>query len=683
MLAVVVLGKVIYLQVVEGEQWRVREEQLTNKEREIEANRGNILASDGRKLACSVPSYRLYMDMMAHGLKDEVFNADIDSLSICLANFFKDQPASVYKRNLINARRKGRRYYRIHSRRISFTELKVVKEFPIFRLGKNVGGFIPEQLDRRKQPFGLLASRTIGKLYGEKEKGGMVGLERAYNDALKGKNGVNTFTRISGKWVPEEVLPPQNGHDLLTTIDIEFQDVAESALRKQLIKHNAHHGTAVLMEVATGEIKAIANLGRVSAGVYTEKYNYAIGEAAEPGSTFKLASVMAALEDGLISLDDTIKTGNGVCKFYDRTMRDSHEGGYGTITHRQVFEKSSNVGISKMIVASYKSNPKRFVDRLYSMGLNKKIGIEIKGEGEPMIKYPGSKFWSGVTLPWMSIGYEVKLTPLQTLAFYNAVANNGKMVKPYFVKGIYHHGELIQSFEPIILNPSICSLSTIEKVHELLMGVVENGTARNIKNSNYKIAGKTGTAQIAKGSQGYKSGSGVEYQASFAGYFPADRPKYSCIVVVTGPSNNVYYGNIVAGSVFREISDRVYATSFDVLEERVERGPDSGVLPYSKGGKKEDLADVFNVLKVSVEGEDVNADWISTTAQEHKVKYSRKSFPKGLIPNVKGMGAKDAVALLENMGLKVVVSGRGRVTEQSIMPGSRIQKGARIVLKFG
>jgi cell division protein FtsI (penicillin-binding protein 3) len=682
-LAVVVLGKVIYLQVVEGEQWHAREEQLTNKERDIEANRGNILASDGRKLACSVPSYRLYMDMMAHGLKDEVFNKNVDSLSICLANFFKDQHASVYKRNLINARQKGKRYYRVHGRRISFTELKVVKEFPIFRLGKNVGGFIPEQLDRRKLPFGLLASRTIGKLYGEKEKGGMVGLERAYNDALKGKNGVNTFTRISGRWVPEEVLPPQNGHDLLTTIDIEIQDVAESALRKQLIKHNADHGTAVLMEVATGEIKAIANLGRVSSGIYTEKYNYAIGEAAEPGSTFKLASVMAALEDGLINLDDSIKTGNGECKFYDRTMRDSHEGGYGTITHRQVFEKSSNVGISKMIVAKYKTNPKRFVDRLYSMGLNKKLGVEIKGEGEPVIKYPGSKFWSGVTLPWMSIGYEVKLTPLQILTFYNAVANNGIMVKPYLVKGIYHHGELMQSFKPVVLNPSICSLSTIEKVHELLMGVVANGTARNIKNNNYKIAGKTGTAQIAKGSQGYKSGSGVEYQASFVGYFPADRPKYSCIVVVYGPSNNVYYGNIVAGSVFREISDRVYATSFDVLEERVERIPDKGVLPYSKGGKKEDLASVFNTLNVSIEGDDVKADWISTMAQEHKVKYSRKSFPKGLIPNVKGMGAKDAVALLENMGLKVIVSGRGRVTEQSIMPGSRIHKGARIVLKFG
>ncbi|TLX77450.1 PASTA domain-containing protein [Labilibacter sediminis] len=682
-LAVVVFGKVVYLQVVEGEEWRSKEAKLTSKEREIEANRGNILASDGRKLACSVPSYRLYMDLMAHGLKDEIFNANVDSLGICLSKFFKDKSASAYKRSLVDARQKGKRYYRIHRRRISYTELKEVKKFPIFRLGKNVGGFIPEQIDQRKQPFGILASRTIGKLYEEKEKGGMVGLERAYNEVLKGKNGVNTFTRISGRWVPEEVMPPKNGNDILTSLDIEIQDVAESSLRQQLIKHNAHHGIAILMEVQTGEIKAIANLHRRSAGVYIEDYfNYAIGEASEPGSVFKLASVMVALEDGMINLDDSIETGNGVCKFYDRTMRDSHLGGYGIITHRQVFEKSSNVGISKMVVEHYKSNPKKFVDRLYSMGLNKKNGLEIKGEDDPMIKYPNSKSWSGVTLPWMSIGYEVKMTPLQTLTFYNAVANNGKTMKPFFVKGVYRHGELVESYEPKVLNPSICSLSTIDKVHELLVGVVENGTAKNIKNSNYKIAGKTGTAQIAKGKDGYKKG-GVEYQASFVGYFPADRPKYSCIVVVNGPSNNVYYGNLVAGTVFKDIADRVYASGFDMLKERVKENPTSGVMPYSKGGTKEDLATVFEKLQVTVDGQEVESNWISTTAQEHKVNFKRKSFAEGLVPSVRGLGAKDAVCLLENMGLKVIVSGRGKVVQQSIAAGSRIKSGTRIIIKLG
>ncbi len=683
-LAIVVFGKVIFLQVVQGEKWRSMEQVMTSKEREIEANRGNILACDGRKLACSVPSYRLYMDMMAHGLTDDIFNENIDSLSLCLSSFFKDKSTSAYKRDLTKARQQHKRYYRINRRRISFTELKKVKEFPIFRLGKNKGGFLPEMLDQRKLPFGILASRTIGKLYEEKEKGGMIGLERAYDNVLKGKNGVSTFTRISGHWVPEEVMPPQNGNDILTSIDIEIQDVAENSLKQQLIKHNADHGSAILMEVQTGEIKAIVNLYRKSPGNYVEDYfNYAIGEATEPGSTFKLVSMMVALEDGLLNLDDSIDTGNGMLKFYDRTMRDSHHGGYGKLTYRQVFEKSSNVGVSKMIVDRYKSNPKKFIDRIYSMGLNQKNGLEIKGEGEPFIKYPGSETWSGVSLPWISIGYESKLTPLQTLTFYNAVANNGKMVKPHFVKGIYRHGDLVESIEPTVVNPSICSLSTIEKVHELLVGVVEHGTARNLKNDNYKIAGKTGTAQIAKGSGGYKGGSGVEYQASFAGYFPADRPKYSCIVVVNGPSNNVYYGNVVAGTVFKDIADRVYATSLDMADERVEKLPDSGVLPYSKGGTKQDLQTIFETLNVTIEGEDVESDWISTQAQEHKVDFSRKTFASGLVPNVKGMGAKDAVALLENMGLKVIVSGRGRVIEQSVNAGSRISKGSRIFIKLG
>jgi cell division protein FtsI (penicillin-binding protein 3) len=683
-LAIFVFGKVVYLQVVEGEKWRRLQQDMTSQEREVEANRGNILASDGRKLACSVPSYRLYMDMMAHGLTDEIFNSKVDSLSMCLAEFFKDKSALAYKKSLLRARQQEKRYYCINRKRISFTELKKAKQFPIFRLGKNKGGFLPEMLDQRKLPFGILASRSIGKLYEEKEKGGMVGLERAYNNVLKGKNGVNTYTRISGHWVPEEVMPPQNGNDIMTSIDIEIQDVAESSLKQQLVKHNAHHGVAVLMEVETGEIKAIVNLHRQSQGNYVEDYfNYAIGEATEPGSTFKLASVMVALEDGVINLDDSIDTGNGVCKFYDRTMRDSHHGGFGVITNRQAFEFSSNVGISKMIVEHYKSNPKKFIDRIYSMGLNKKNGLQIKGEGEPFIKYPGSETWSGVSLPWISIGYESKLTPLQILTFYNAVANNGKMVKPHFVKGIYRHGELVQSFEPEVLNPSICSMSTIEKVHDLLMGVVEKGTAKNLKNENYKIAGKTGTAQIAKGAKGYKGGSGVEYQASFVGYFPADRPKYSCIVVVNGPSNNVYYGNVVAGKVFKDIADRVYATSPEMLDERVEKVPDSGVLPYSKGGTKEDLLTIFENMHVPVEGLEVESKWISTSAQEFKVNLSRKTFANGLVPNVRGLGAKDAVSLLENMGLQVIVSGRGKVVEQSIAAGSRINKGARIIIKLG
>ncbi len=682
--AISVVGKVIYLQLAEGEKWSAKEAELTDRQKSIEANRGNILASDGRKLACSVPSYRLYMDMKANGLTDEVFSRDVDSLALCLSQFFKDYSVSEYKQRLVKARKEGRRYYRINRRRVSYTELKEIKDYPIFRLGKNKGGFLPEQIDRRKLPFGMLASRTIGKLYEEKEKGGMLGLERAYNNELKGKNGVSTYARISGRWVPEEVLPPQNGKDIQTSIDIEIQDVAENSLMQQMKKYDGDHGVAILMEVETGKIKAIVNLFRRSPGDYIEdNFNYAIGESTEPGSTFKLASFIAALEDGYINLEDSIDTGNGVQRYYDRNMRDSHSGGYGKLTYRQVFEKSSNVGTSKMIVENYKSNPKRFVDRLYSMGLNKPNGLEIKGEGVPSIKYPGSKTWSGVSLPWMSIGYEVQLTPLQILTFYNAVANNGKMMKPYFVTGIYEHGVLKKEIEPTVLNPSICSLSTIEKVHSLLVGVVDHGTARNIKTDNYVIAGKTGTAQVAKGASGYKTGSGVEYQASFCGYFPANRPKYSCIVVVKGLSSKGYYGNVVAGSVFREISDRVYATGFDMMDEKVEEIPDKGVLPYSKGGTKQELLAVLKPINVPVNGEDLTSEWISTTAQEYKIDFNKKSFVNGLVPNVIGLGAKDAVAILENMGMHVIVSGRGRVTDQSITAGSRISKGKRIMLKLG
>ncbi|WP_430813036.1 penicillin-binding protein [Carboxylicivirga sp. RSCT41] len=680
-LAVVILGKALYLRVVEGNKWEEVVEEHNNKDIVIDANRGDILASDYRKLACSVPTYRIYMDMLAHGLTDEVFNANIDSLSLLLSRFYGDRSKASFKSGLKRARAEGKRYYRVHPRRISFTELKKVKEFPIFRLGANKGGFIPKKYENRKLPFGELASRTVGSLYAEKDLGGRFGLEMAYNTSLKGVAGVSTRTRVSGNWVVEEQIEPVDGHDIVTTIDIGLQDVAESALLQQLQKHQADHGCAVLMEVATGKIRAIANLGQTTTGHYSEKYNYAIGEATEPGSTFKLASMIVALEDGVVQLGDSIETGNGRCRFYDRIMTDSHHGGYGTLSVKEVFEKSSNVGISKIIFDNYRDNPRRYVDRLYSMNLKESLGIEIKGEGRPVMKYPGEKDWWGTTLPWMSIGYEIQQTPLQVLTFYNAVANNGKMVKPMFVEEIQHHGETILEMKPTVINPSICSLETIEKVHKMLVGVVEAGTARNIKSKRYQIAGKTGTAQISNEKTSYKD---KKHQASFVGYFPADRPLYSCIVVVNAPSNNVYYANVVAGSVFKEISDRVYAQSYNHSDVETEHE----VLlaehqPYSKGGKKDELVKVLTDVGVMVQGQEVESEWISTSAREHDISLRSKSFPVGIVPNVKGMGAKDAVAILENMGLKVVLSGVGRVKQQSMTAGQNYRKGSTIYLKMG
>ncbi len=681
LLAVVILGKALYLRIVEGDKYEELVEEHTNKDIVIDANRGDILAADYRKLACSVPTYRIHMDMRANGLTDEVFNASIDSLSLLLSRFYGDRSQNSFKSSLKKARAEGKRYYMVHPRRISFTELKRLKEFPIFRLGANKGGFIARKYENRKLPFGELAARTVGSLYAEKDLGGRFGLEMAYNTVLRGVPGVSTRTRVSGNWVDEEQIEPVDGHDVVTTIDIGLQDVAENALLQQLQAHKADHGCAILMEVATGKIRAIANLGQANNGRYVEDYNYAIGEATEPGSTFKLASMIVALEDGVVKLTDSIETGKGYCYFYDRRMNDSHHGGYGTLSVKEVFEKSSNVGISKIIFDNYRDDPRRYVDRLYSMNLKEPLGIEIKGEGMPSIKYPGEKTWWGTTLPWMSIGYEIQQTPLQILTFYNAVANNGKMVKPMFVESIQHHGEVIKEIEPTVLNPSICSLETIEKVHEMLVGVVERGTARNIKSDRYQIAGKTGTAQISNEKTAY---SDKKHQASFVGYFPADRPLYTCIVVVNAPSNNVYYANVVAGSVFKEIADRVYAQSFqhsDVQSDYVIEI--SKYQPYSKGGKKEDLLAVFNEVGVSVDGQELNSEWISASALEHEVSLKAKSFPEGIVPNVRGMGAKDAVMILENMGLKVSLKGVGSVREQSIKAGQNFRKGATIYLRLG
>lgn len=682
-LALWIVAELVLLKVFDVNNWKDKARQVETSNAIVEANRGDILDEKGRKLACSVPSYRLYIDMLAEGLTDHIFNQHVDSLSIQLSRFFRDKSPAVYKRDLQTARQQGRRYYMINPRRISFTELQKVSNFSLLRLGRNNSGFIPEQYDQRKLPFGSLASRTIGKLYGESSKGGMIGLERAFDEPLKGTNGLSSMKRISGRWIPEVVVPPVEGLDLVTHLDIAIQDVAEHALRKQLIRQDAHHGVAILMEVKTGAVKAIVNLHRQGKGVYVEDhFNYAIGENAEPGSTFKLFAIMAALEDGVLRLTDSIDTGNGAFRFHDRIMRDSHPGGYGWLSVKEVFEKSSNVGISQLIDKHYKSNPRKFVDRLYSMGLNKPLGIEIKGEGNPVVKYPGDGTWSGVTLPWMSIGYEVQMSPLHTLAFYNAVANRGKLVRPTFAKGLSRNGKMVERFPVDVINSSICSRSTIETVHRLLVGVVENGTATNIRNEKYSIAGKTGTAQVAKGTQGYKSG-GVEYQASFVGYFPADQPRYSCIVVVNAPSNNVYYGNIVAGSVFREIADRVYASDLQMNRKKIaEEYMANGVFPYSKGGTHDDLMMVYGELGFPVGEKNVNTEWVSTQASESGIGLKPKPIPKGVVPSVIGMGARDAVSILENLGLHVQIQGVGRVTSQSLKAGTAYRSGNTVFLKL-
>lgn len=678
-----IIIKMIYIQFVEGKDLRSRAELISYKKKVVEPSRGDVCATDGRVLSTSVPYFEIRMDLLAGGLTDEVFAANVDSLAICLSNLFRNKSWYAYRSELKNARKfdKSRRFYKIGPRKVNYVELQQVRKFPLFRLPGNRGGFIPVQSYQRILTHGSMASRTIGNV---NEGGAEVGIEGAFNYALKGKEGSMVMQRKPGNvWVEvksTKEVETEDGVDVITAIDVDIQDVAEVALRRSLSRHGADHGCAVLMEVETGDIKAISNLKRREDGSYSEEYNYAIGEATEPGSTLKIATLIALLEDGYINLDDTVNTGDGQFKIYDRIITDSRKGGHGRIPIKEAVEVSSNIAMVKLVNKYYKGKEKSYVDRLCAMRLNHQLQLQIPGEAQPYIKYPGEKFWSGMSLPMMSMGYEMRLTPLQTLVIYNAIANGGKMVRPRFVKSLKRHGQTIQTFPTEVIVSSICSRSTIKKVNETLTGVVENGTAKNLQNSNYQIAGKTGTAQLARGSAGYKHQGVVSYQASFVGYFPADNPKYSCIVVVNSPSNSVYYGNVVAGPVFKEIADKVYATNpewFSTIDR-------SGVadMPQGKNGRATDLFQVLDELDIPYSDKVNGAVWAAPKRTENEVEVRKLEVARNLIPNVVGMGLKDALFLLENSGVRVRFSGYGAVRSQSVQPGTRAVRGAVVFLEM-
>lgn len=682
--AVMIVGKLIYIQFAEGSMWQEKASRMTIRDITIEPNRGDIYAAGNRLLATSMPYYEIRMDLRAAGLTDRLFNNNIDSLSVALAAMFRDKSTAAYKNELIRARQEWKRFHLIR-RRVSFDQLKEIKKFPLFRYGQNTGGLIVIQDNQRIQPHGNLASRTIG--YTTKgTSGNVVGIEGAYDHHLRGVAGLKLMQRISGNaWMPvndRNEVDPRDGIDVVTTIDVDIQDVATNALLRQLMTHRAHHGTAILMEVQTGEIKAIANLQRNSRGGYSETYNYALGESTEPGSTFKLMSLVVAMEDGYVSLEDSIDTGKGEVFFYDQRIADARQGGYGKLSVREVFELSSNVGVSKIIDRFYRGREQEFINRLYRMKLNEKTGVEIRGEGTPDIKYPGDNLWSGISLPMMSIGYEVRMTPLQILTFYNAIANNGKMVRPKFVTALKYHGEPIERFPTQVINPSVCSPGTVKSARKMLEGVVESGTAMNLRNANYRIAGKTGTAQIANEKYGYKMNSLVSHQASFVGYFPADNPRYSCIVVVNSPSNNVYYGNLVAGPIFREIADKVYATSLDMHEPFKVKMSISHDPPYSKSGNVKDLNRVFREFGIPYKHDSRESEWVSTVRRDSFVELNERKILDKLVPNVVDMALSDALYLLENSGLQVEVSGRGKVNAQSLRPGTLASRGQKVVLEM-
>ena len=674
-----IVAQIFYLQIFKGEQLKSDANKQIFISKNVLAPRGNIYASNQLKtsLALSVPRYKVFVDLVT--INEKNFNDNIIELSDSLSVLLNVKSSFQWKSDLENQKMEGNRYYNI-AKGLRNDEVERLKKFPIFRLGKYKGGCIVLKSNKRVKPYGILANRTVGyAVENEGKKSILVGIEGAFNNYLKGQNGQMLMEKIRGnEWKPVEnelSVEPVPGSDVYTSIDVNLQDVAESALLKQLKDQKAQKGCAVLMEVNTGFVKAIANLSfDIETETYFEAQNHAVGLASEPGSTFKLASLLVALEQGKVKITDSVDM-TGRYDFYDNYLTDGGKV-YGRNTIKVAFEKSSNV-ISQIIFDNYKKDPQEFIDGLKKIGIHQKLGISIIGEGKPLIKESTDPTFTGITLPWMAIGYELKMTPLQTLALYNAVANEGALLKPQFVRYIKKGSEVQKHYKPEILNTSICSKSTLNDLKIMLEGVVERGTANNIKARGFKIAGKTGTSKIAQGSKGY----GNKYQASFCGYFPAKNPMYSCIVVIQGPTKNIF-GSVVSGSVFKEIADKVYAQEFK--KENIAFKDSINRYPYSRNGYKESFLIASKEIGIPVNDLSRNtAQWISTKTGYKGIKLISKENKKGLVPNVIGMGLIDATYILEKYGLLVLPVGSGIVREQSIRAGFKLNKGQKIILQLG
>ena len=645
-MAVAIVVKMTNIQWVEGDSLRKLANKHSIKNFVIPANKGNIYSADGSLLATSIPNYNIRFDAKAPNDKD--FHKFIKPLSDSLAVLF-DKPSNFFQLELTRARASGNRFYLL-AKDLSYTQYIKIKEFPLFKLGIYRGGIIVEQEVVRKHPIGEIASRTIGyeRITPEGLPDGK-GIEWAFRKYLNGKDGKVLKQKIAkGQWKPirdVNEVEPQDGYDVISTLDVYIQDIAHHALMEQLLKFKAEHGCVVVMETKTGYVKAISNLGRIADNTYAETTNYAIQESHEPGSTYKLADMMALLEDKKVDTSTVFNTNGGLMIIGGRRVKDSHDGGYGIISLAKGFEKSSNTVMVQAVYNNYKNNPAEFVNHLNSYGLNKPLGLSIQGEGIPRVPQPTDKRWSPMSLPSMAFGYEVSITPLQTLTFYNSVANNGEMVKPQFVSEIKEWNKTIKKFDKIVMNPKICSNATILKLRAVLENVVKRGTAKDLYSKDFSFAGKTGTAQA-----NYSSNNGADkhYISSFVGYFPAENPKYSCIVVVHKPdtSTNQYYGADVAGPVFTRIAQKIFTDSPTKNE-------------------------VKNLNQKN-----------SNQEKNYSEYYTKNQDKKNVIPNLKGMSGMDAVALLGNLKVKVKVIGVGKVKKQSINPGEAIKSDTIITLEL-
>ncbi len=678
--AIAILGKVFYIQHVKGDYWRSMSDSLHTAYMDLDADRGTIYSEEGRMLSTSIPYFDIRIDFKADGLQDKklnIFKDNIDSLSVRLAALFMDRSAAEYKRALQEGFKDKDRYFLL-KRDARFDEYQQLRNFPMFRLGRNKGGMIAETKNKRINPFKLLANRTIGL---SRENAQNVGLERTYDDDLSGVTGKRLMRRIAGgTYMPVEGydIEPENGKDVITTLDVNMQDIVETALMRMMIQNEADHGTCILMEVKTGKIKAIANLGHQKDGSYWEDANYAL-MATEPGSTFKLATMISVLEDGYVTPNSMVDLNYGRWNINRNTVYDSEPHHLTNVTVKHAFERSSNVGMAKLAYQYYFKKPDEFAAHLAKLHLNKPTGIDLVGEGAPYIPTTASKYWNAITLPWMAFGYAVKQTPVHTAMLYNAVANNGKMMKPYLVNEIMEYGKPVQKFEPVVVMDSICSSRTLNQLKDMLEGVVLNGTAVKLQTPYYRFAGKTGTALVANGNRGYAD---KIYQSSFAGYFPAKDPQYTCVVVIKNkPHAAKFYGGSVAGPVFREVADKLYA----LANQKPQPMPANGgldTLMAMKGGKGSEWKSVVNTLNLPWQGNITPSNWVSADVRNNKLSFEPLQQAAGTVPNVKGMGLKDALYLLENAGLRVVIKGSGKVATQSLPGGTTIGKEQTIIIEL-
>ncbi len=681
-----VIGRAFYIQTAEGKYWKSIGDSLHLKYMPTNAERGSIYSENGDILSTSVPVFDVYIDFGADGLVEKDgkrFKENVDSLGLCLSNLFTDKTHQEYKAALEVAFKNKNRYYLL-KRKISFEEFKALRNFPLVRLGKNKSGFIFDVRDKRINPYVLLANRTIGLSREDSSKN--VGLEKSYDSVLRGTSGQRLMSYNAGAYMPVEgaEVDPENGKDIITTLDTYIQDVAENSLMKMMVNNNSIHGSVIVMETSTGKIKAIANLGIQSDSTYIEDLNYGIAKATEPGSVFKLVTLLSLLEDKYVTIDSKVDCEGGSKYFYGLKIKDSHLG-TGVISVMDAFAKSSNVAFAKLAYQFYQDQPIKWWQHIDKFRLNKMTGVDIVASaGKPTIKNPNNKNWEKTTIPFMAHGYEELVTPLHMLMLYNAVANNGKMMRPYLVSAIKEYGVEIKKINPEVLVEKICSDETLLQAKKCLIAVVDSsyGTAhRKVFDSSYSIAGKTGTAVTADDNRGYNKGNKI-YQASFIGFFPSEKPKYTMAVVIqNGKHSKMIYGADVAGTVFKEISDRIYNRYICTSNSKKNQRIDTSVFHFV--GIKNDLHTILSQLKINYLDSSSDNTWANVNYRNNTAGLNSPqqilTMPD-ITPDVKGMGLKDAVYLLENKGLVTIVYGKGKVVTQSIKPGTNFKTGQKIIL---